>query len=139
MDSLSNKNETNLDFSAGFYWILFSVLLVIAPVFLPYAFTLLQGKTIDMTKDALDISLLVYSVSCGLLFLCLESKKIKKTLRKINKIISCTFFAFSVCFYIHVDSSDKLPDNINVFIYIGLLFIVYTIVMGYIIANKENH
>lgn len=138
MSKDKDKNFINHDFSAGARWIFYSVLIVIAPVFVPYIYTFLQGKTINIEKDALDISLLVYSVSCGLLYLCFESNIIKKWFRKLNKVLSGIFFAFSIIFYIHIESSETIPDNINTFIKIGLFFIVYATIMGYIISNKED-
>lgn len=138
MNKKHNKKIVNHDFSAGARWVFYSVLIVIAPVFVPYIYTLLQGKTINMEDDALDISLLVYSVSCGLLYLCFESNIIKKWFRKLNKVLSGVFFIFSIAFYIHVESSKIMPLNIDTFINIGLFFIVYAAIIGYVISNKED-
>lgn len=136
----TNENDVknNKDFSKADYWVFFSIIIVIAPVFVPYLFDLLQGKSINMSKDALDISLLVYSVSCSLLYLCVESTHIFKYLRKSNKIISFISAVFAIIFYIHTKSKNTLPDKIDSFIKIGLFIILYTFVFGYIIATIEN-
>lgn len=136
----TNKPDkcNNSDFSDGDRWIFFSVILVVSPVFIPYIFDFLQGKTINMRPDALDISLLVYSVSCSLFYLCFECPSIKKYIRKTNKIISFIFAIFSIVFYIHSKSSKKTPDNIDTFIYIGLFVIFYTIIAGHKMSDLEN-
>lgn len=137
--SNNGNKDNNRDFSKGAFWVCFSVLLVIAPVFLPYFFQLLQGKKVDMKPDALDISLLVYSVSCSLLYLCFECPHIKRIARKFNKIVSISFAIFSIVFYIHSNSSNESPDNIGLFICIGLFVIFYASISGYLMTNSENN
>ncbi len=134
----SGNNNRKQDFSEGAFWVFFSVLLVIAPVYVPYAYDFLQGKNINMIPDALEISLLVYSVSCSLLYLCFESTHISKDLRIFGKFLSFVAAVFSIVFYISNVSDSKTPDRIELFVIIGGISIPIMYILGYIISCRED-
>lgn len=136
MQSINSKGIINCIMR----WILFGVIIVVAPPLCNVIFRMVVGLNVDFVEYVPDMLLVVLSVCCNLINTCTdEEKRIAHILRWIFCIILgtisvfCWGLFFIVRFNISIISKTSFKIMSKNLFYISLIIIISCVIIGIII------
>lgn len=108
-------NHNDSLFNSGVIWLITSFFVTITPLTLTYIYkSIAEEKCIDITLFFKDILLILLSISCSLLALCIDKTKLltKKDKQK-GLIFSITLVIISGTYYSFIEGKSQTITNIT--------------------------
>lgn len=135
---MKNKKDTLI--GNGFIWVSTSIVSVIFPTALAYLFEFISQEKVPNIKNYFDsILLIVFSISCSLIAICLDSrsKSINTKCRELTSIFSfiVALIFGSYHFYIIGRTSYKIS---NIFLIISFCIVFIFSIIGFLISHHHN-
>lgn len=120
-------------------WILFSVVVVVVPFLLAIVISVIISQNLPPLREVLNsIILIVFSVACSLLSICVQVYKQKKEERVIVYLVLSGFFVF-IAWTFYVISLVKILDTIaKIITIVCCLIIIFLSYLGIKMGKQSD-
>ncbi len=130
-------------------WIIFSVVLVVAPVILVFIVSSIENERLSTPSEILDaVILIVFSISCSLLSISWQvknqkNKKEKNKNKKEDRYINMIFYFSLLVWFISwngylLSLTEKITDFAKIMLIISFVIIIVLSYFGIKISQKSD-